>query len=224
MDVKKTLAFTIIAVSTLVVLVVGATYAYFSVTGTNNYGTKTITASAPSVGSVALASGSNLTMALTRAQMMKKSADTTYYASASGATTTATTATIATATVTGAGTFTCNYTINVAVSATNSMYTAFQNMTGKTAGQIVLTITPATGTATGTAQTYDFNSANLFPSNALTISGAFTGITSSTTAANRQITAQLKFVNKKDVVQDALEGTDITFTFTATAFTCTATA
>jgi len=209
MEAKKILVPTIIAVVTLVMLVVGATYAYFSVGTDNNFGTRTIQASAAEVGSVALATGSNLTMNLTAAQMMKSEGGSTYYASASGTTETATTATIGTATVTGAGTFTCTYELNVAASGTKNMYTAFQGMTGKSSGQIVLTVN-------GTA--YDFNTASLFPK---TISGTMTGLTS---AASQKITAQLKVVNSATVDQSALAGTDLTLSFTVSDFECTATA
>ena len=215
MDSKKALVPAIIAVFTIMVLAVGATYAYFTVGQTNDFGTKTISASAPAVGSVALSSGSNLTMNLTRDQMMQKSNDVSYYATASGTQTTASSPTMATISVTGSGTFSCDYTFNIAASSTGtSMYTAFQGMTGKSTGQIVLTVTPFGGTA----QTFDFNTASLFPA---TVSGTVTGLTSS---QSKTMTAQLKFVNKKTVVQDALENTDITLTFTATAFTCTSTA
>ena len=205
---KKIIVPTIVAIVTLVMLTVGATYAYFTVSSTNNFGTKTITATTPEVGSVALSTGSNLSMTLTAAQMMKQSSDVTYYASASGATTTATTANIGTATVTGAGTFTCNYTLSV-TDNDNSLYDAFQSMTGKSAGQIVLTVN-------GTA--YDFNTASLFPK---TITGTMSGLTSS---ASQNITAQLKFVNKASVDQSSLAGKTITLTFTVSNFSCTATA
>jgi len=205
---KKIIVPTIVAIVTLVMLTVGATYAYFTVSATNSFGTKTITATTPEIGSVALSTGSNLSMTLTAAQMMKQSSDVTYYASASGATTTATTANIGTATVTGAGTFTCNYTLSV-TDNDNSLYDAFQSMTGKSAGQIVLTVN-------GTA--YDFNTASLFPK---TITGTMSGLTSS---ASQNITAQLKFVNKTSVDQTTLAGKSITLTFTVSDFSCTATA
>ncbi len=205
----------VISIITLLVVTVGATYAYFSVSGTNSYGTKTIQASTPEVGTVTLNSGSNLTMALTREQMMKKSGDVAYYATNSGATTTETSPVIAEAVVSGQGTYTCTYTIEITKSATSDLYTAFQAMSGKSAGQIVLTVG-------GTA--YDFNTQNLFTSNKIIVNGSFTGITSSSTAASRQLTAQLKFVNKETVVQDALQGKDITLTFAATSFECNATA
>ncbi len=208
METKKILAPTIVAIVTLVVLTVGATYAYFMVGTTNNFSTRTAQATTPEVGSVALSSGSNLTMSLTAADMMKKGTDTTYYASASGKTTTATTATIGTAKVTGAGTFTCTYTLTVSDND-NSLYDTFQAWSGKTAGQIVLNVN-------GTD--YDFNTATLFPK---TISGTMTGLTSS---ASKTITASLKLVNKVDVDQSALAGQTITLSFAVSNFSCTATA
>ena len=120
METKKIIAPTLVAIITLVMLTVGATYAYFTVSATNNFGTKTITATTPTLGSVALSSGSNLYLNLSRVNMMTANQGT-YYAvtnSAGTATTTATTTNIATATVTGAGTFSCDYTINVAYSGT----------------------------------------------------------------------------------------------------------
>ncbi len=210
---KKVILSLAIGIVAMITLVVGATYAYFSVTSTNSFGTKTITATTPTVGSVALSSGSSLTMDLTAADMMKKGSDVTYYATASGKSTTATSPAIATATVTGSGTFNCSYTIRATASSTNSLYSAFNGMSGKSTGQIVLTIG-------GTA--FDFYSKNFSNNQYAEVSGNLNGITSSTAASSRQVTAQFKFVNKNTVVQDALAGKDITFTFTATAFSCTA--
>lgn len=208
-DAKKVLIPAIIAVVTLVILTVGATYAYFSVSSTSSgYTTRTVNAQAPDIGSVALTSGTNLTMNLTASQMMLPANETTYYASSSGTTTTATTENIGTAKVTGSGTFTCNYTLTVSASGTKNMYDTFQSMSNKSTGQIVLTVN-------GTS--YDFNTASLFPK---TINGTMTGLTSS---ASQNITAQLKLVNSKTIDQTALAGTDITLSFAVSSFSCTAT-
>ena len=206
---KKLLFSTIFAVVFLIVLVFSATYAYFTVEVAKNFGTVSINASAPTVGTVTLRAGNNLTMNLTVAQMADMGIDTTYYASANGATTTVTSPAIATASVDSEGTYSCNYTISVAASATKSMYTAFQEMASKSTGQIVLTVG---------SNTYDFNTAGLFP---ITVTGTLSGITSTSA---KTLTAQLKFVNKTGVVQNALAGTDITLKFTPTAFDCTTTA
>lgn len=209
---KKAMVTLMIGALVLLVLIFSATYAYFNVGTSDNFGTTSIKAGAAQVGNVALTSGSNLTLNLTRDQMMQKSSDTSYYASANGTTTTETSPIMATATVTGEGTYSCNYTLTIAKSATNDLYNSFQSWSGKTDNQIVLKIGD---------QVYDFNTPNMFDSNnRLTYSGTFNGITSSTAVSLRSLTAQLKFVNKNALVQDALQGKDITLTFTASEFNC----
>jgi len=204
---KKIVVPTIVAVLTLVILTVGAAYAYFTVSTTNSFGTKTITATTPSVGSVALTSGTNLTMNVTASQMMAGNSDIIYYASENGTTTTETTETIGTATVTGEGTFSCDYTLTIDDNS-NSLYDAFQSMSTKSAGQIVLSVNEVE---------YDFNTTNLFPK---TISGTMNGLTSSNP---KNITAQLKLVNKINVDQSALAGKTLTLSFNVSNFKCNAT-
>ena len=68
---KKVLVPIVIGVLTLLVLVIGATYAYFAVGINNNFGTTTISASADDVGTVTLTNiNSTLSMSLTAADMM----------------------------------------------------------------------------------------------------------------------------------------------------------
>lgn len=207
---EKVLIPTIVAIVFLIVMVVGATYAYFTV-GTSGSANTTLTASTPSIGTVALASGSAVKLTLTANQMMKKSANTSYWATTSGtANTTATNITIATATVTGSGTYNCTATLKITPTDIG-LYTAFQGMTGKTADQIVLTVN-------GT--TYDFNTASLF-----TASSAKTQtvtLNSLTSAAAKNITASLKFVNLVSVDQSALAGKSFAAKFEVSGLSCTA--
>ncbi len=202
MEAKKILAPTIVAIVTLVVLTVGATYAYFMVGTTNNFSTRTAQATTPSVGTVTLAAGSNLYLNLSRVNMMSANQGT-YYAVTSSegtASSTAQTATIATASVTGEGTFTCNYTLN-------AVYDGDLKEALTVAGTAVLVVN-------GTD--YDVYSTT-FPK---TISGTMTGLTSS---ASKTITAQLKFVNT-NTNQDALKGKTMTVSFAIASFNCVATA
>lgn len=202
MEAKKILVPMIVAIATLVVLTVGATYAYFAVGTSYESYTTTVKAQAADIGSVALEAGTSLNMNLTAAQMMLQSNDVTYYATANGTPqTTANNVTLATAKVTGAGTFTCNYTLKVAYSGT--MKAALP-----AAGSAILNVG-------GTD--YDVYSTT-FPK---TISGTLTGLTSS---ASKTITGSLKVVNLKGTDQSAMAGTNMTLTFTATKFSCTATA
>jgi len=206
MNTKKVIIPIIISIATLILLTVGATYAYFSVSTNNNFGTKTITTSAESIGNVALSTGSNLILDLSAKDMMNQGSDLAYYASSSGTTTTQTIEKIGTATVTGEGIYNCTYKITMDDNS-NSMYDVFQGMNTKSAGQIILTVN-------GTE--YDFNTTGLFSKE---ISGTMYGLTS---AEARDISASLKIVNKTSVDQSALAGSNITITFKATSFECNA--
>ena len=207
---KKALVTMIIGVVALVALVVGATYAYFTVTNDNNFGTKTIIANIPDLGSVALTSGASLTLNMTRALMMEDNIGA-YYATPSGEPSASLTETnIATATVTGAGTFDCDYTITITPSATSAaknLYTVYSGMSGTETGEIVLKVGNTT---------YDFKTATL--SGPVNLTGKFEDLQA---GSDQTIKASLKFTNTSSV-QNALKGTDITFTFTASAFSCTA--
>lgn len=207
MDTKKMIVPTIIAVITLISLTVGATWAYFSVETSAVTQTAKINAELSELGNVALSGGSDISISLTSSDMANKGSDTTYYASDSGKTTTATTATIGTATAEGTGTFSCDYSIKIDDNA-NSMYDAFQTMSTKSTGQIILTVNTTA---------YDFNTTSLFPK---TITGTLSGITSST---SKNITAQLKIVNKYNINQSSLAGTSLNLTFTVQKFECVVT-
>jgi len=206
MNTKKVIVPIIISVATLILLTVGATYAYFSVNTTNNFGTKTITTSAESIGNVALSTGNNLILDLSAKDMMNQGSDLAYYASSDGTTTTPTIEKIGTATVTGEGIYNCTYKLTMDDN-NNSMYDVFQGMSNKAAGQIILTVNGIE---------YDFNTSGLFSKE---ISGTMYGITSEEA---RDITASLKIVNKTSVDQSALAGSNITITFSATSFECNA--
>lgn len=210
METKKILAPTIVAIVTLVILTVGAAYAYFEVnTKTEEFTTRTAEASTPDLGLVSLASGTNLTMDLSLADMMKGDDDIIYYASSTGKTTTETTENIGTVSVSGAGTFKCSYQLTIADND-NSLYDVFQSWENKSTEQIILTVN-------GTD--YDFNEATLFPK---TINGTMEGLTEENP---QYITAKLKLVNKKDVDQSDLADSNITLSFSIVenSFTCEAT-
>lgn len=204
METKKVIMPAIVAVLTLVTLVVGATYAYFTISTTNSFGTRTATATAESVGSVALASGNNLSLTVYRKDMMAQTA-TSFYASGSS-----TAATLGTATVTGDGTYNCTYKINIYFAGT--MLTALDSLTTKT-GNVILQIN---------GQDYDVytNKAYNSSSNKLSIDGSMNGIKSGTTG---KITGNLVFKRTTEN-QNALAGTTITANMDVTNFACTASA
>jgi hypothetical protein len=141
---KKQKNMFIIGLVALLLTVVGATYAYFSVTTISNFGTRTINAQAGGIGTVTLdGNNAQLNLSVSALDMAKGSSDITYYASSSGTATTPTEVTIGTATVTPStdtGYYHCTYDLSVIHSGTNDMYTVFSGATNKSAGQIILTI------------------------------------------------------------------------------------
>ena len=209
----------VIGLVALLLLVVGATYAYFAVTTVNNFGTSTINATAGEIGLVTLnGSGANLNMNLTALDMAQGSSDVTYYASPSGKTTTPTTVTIGTASVTpntDVNYYHCTYTLSVTHTGTNDMYDLYNHKTGNvydysntSTGQIILTINDTN---------YDFYSG--WPTNNQ-INGVF-NIQGSQTV---DITASLRFINKRNVDQSYLADSDISITISLVnnSFSCTA--
>ena len=207
---KKAIITLVVGIGVLLVLIFSATFAYFSVTSRNNFGTRTITGTAEATGSVALnGTSTSLRLNLTGSDMMKGEDDITYWATSDGTpSTTKNVVTIGSTQVTGPGDYNCDYTLSVTGTGTNNMYTAFQGMSGKSTEQIVLKI--------GDTK-YDFNTANLFP---ITINGTLNGLSSS---VSKNITAEFYLVNKESVNQNALAGTDLNITITATSFDCSST-
>ena len=206
---NKMMIYVLVGVVTLLVMVLGSAYAYFATGTTNNFGTTTITGAADSAGSVTLV-GTNATIRLnlSGSDMMQGNDDITYWGTSTGdPSTTQNVVTIGSTSVSGSNYYNCNYTLSATATGTNNMYTAFQGMTGKSTEQIVLKVGD---------NTYDFNTASLFP---ITINGTLEGVSSSNI---QNITAEFYLVNKSNLTQDTLQGTDLSITLTATNFSCTA--
>ena len=232
---KKQLTLTIVAVVTLIALVAGATYAYFAVgVNTEGFTTQNINANAESVGNVILTkTGNGIYLNLSRVNMMKQydnetPKDVTYYGvdtPTGSPVTTENRIPIGTATVTGEGNYNCTYSLTVTnanSSATNNMYTAFQEWktngyyenetlvsaaSNATTGQIVLNVG-------GTE--YDFYNANVFNTKA-------TGTLSNITSENaKTIEAYMYVKNDGNKNQNAIAGTEINIEVTVDSFSCTA--
>ena len=209
---KKVLVPTIVAVVTLIALVAGATYAYFAVGTTNNFGTTNINATAENVGTVALNAGSDLSLSVTAVDMMAKfneetPVDVNYYATVGETTPNhtndSTPITIGSAAVTGPGTFNCNYTLEVTPSYTgetarSSMLQQLNGMVSPepTTGQLILYVN---GTSYDLYTLVHNNNLSDVVGSIVTyeIPGTFTGISESTNSNSTKnlITAQLKLVN-----------------------------
>ena len=106
---KKVIISTIIGVVVLVILVVGASYAYFSVQVKNNFTKTNISSTVDSIGHVTMSPGSDISMEITSGQMMNKGSDVVYYGSSEGTKEEETSEIIGTASVSGNGVFNCTY-------------------------------------------------------------------------------------------------------------------
>ena len=208
---KRQFVFLLIGVVALLILVIGASFAYYGSQESINYSTINASVNAESVGIISLTTGNNISLSLTNSQMSDSGADIIYYGTASGTQiaqnmASVTKTAIGTATTIGNGTFNCAYTMIVNDNA-NSLYDAYQSNanSNKGAGQVILSINNTD---------YDFSTANLFP---LTYTGSLNGIVE---GSPKNITATIKFVNKTGLNQSALAGSSITLTFNVNQFNC----
>ena len=163
MDKKNTMLLTVIAVATLLVAVVGATFAYFNVYNETTAGTSAVNANVQNVGLVSLTGGETLNLTVTAADMAKDKVGSTYNATTAQG---ATVAKVATASLTG-GDAGVVYNCEFKLAVTNT-----GNMTGlkATDGGVNVTfapgvtVAPETGFVAGTnispdavkADTYTF--------------------------------------------------------------------
>lgn len=213
METKKILVPTIIAIATLVVMTVGATYAFFQIGGGENFETTTATATTGEIGGVSLtkADDATLTLDVTATQMLKQDNDVTYYATNS-----AESKTIGTIAVTGAGTYSCTYSITVTQetpsTVESNLYTNFTGMAGKSVGQVYFTLNE---------KTFDFNTTDLFNGTNNVYTKTETGLTEGNDV---NITSNLVIVNSSTVDQTALNNAGITLTYDVTQFECELTA
>ena len=111
---KKLLVPILVGVVTLGVLVVGATFAYFTVATTSSFGTRKATVTAESVGTVAVAAGNDLSLTVSRVQMGEANKGNVYYATGDNISS----GTLGTVTVTGEGMYSCDYTMSITLSGT----------------------------------------------------------------------------------------------------------
>ena len=196
----------IIGLITLLVFVIGATYAYYNVTSTNSFNTTTINAQADSNGAVTLTkTSSSLLLELDNANMAETGRDKMLYASTSGTVTTENIETIAQTTIVDDNIYDCGYTLTISEDSIDSLYTAFNSDTNSTTNQFILTINDTS---------YDLKTNNLFP---ITYSGSFNIISTNKPGT---ITASLTFLNKTGVDQTSLSGKDITLELSILSFSC----
>ena len=204
---NKMLFYTILIIGLLIVLVTGATYAYFNVPFTRATGTVKAIVEGPLEGSVVITSGEVLSLNMERAGMMQQNSDKTFYATTNGKPVEEQSEkpVVATAKAIGDYTFNCDYKLHVQMEG--NMYEAFQKLTDKSKGQIVLTVAD---------KEYDFADSTELKTG-FDVTGKITNLSSS---ASQTINAQFKIVNKSNIDQTGLKNTNVKFTFSIVEFTC----
>ena len=216
---KSALIPTIIGVTFLLIIIIGATFAFFTLPTTIS-GTKTnVNVEVGDVGTVSIRSiDSSITLDLSASEMLQQGSDVEYYASKNGTTTSETVENMGIVEVIGEGIFNCTYTMNIVASSTTedtNMYTKFQNMSTKSNDQIVLTVITPVGN-----KTYDFNTSGLF-TNSNSYKQSFTEtIQNVKDGTPAYINAQLKLVNSNSIIQNDLNSSNITLTFSVSSFKC----
>ena len=215
---KKVLKPLIFGISFFAILVISASYAYFSVQTSIVSVTTLVNANAEDLGVVSLV-GTNavLNLSLTLANMNENNSDITYWATSNGTPSTSqnniTVGTTSVSPSTNTNSFNCSYTIDVSDVTSNgvtNMYNTFQSAgysSSKSANQIVLTVGN---------QTLDFNTMNLFINNS-EIEGTLNNVSYSNP---QSITASFKVVNKSNINQSLLAGTGISIQIEVSSFSC----
>ena len=211
MEKKNTMLLTVIAVATLLVAVVGATFAYFSVSTANSSSTVNVTGQTTAVGAATLTTPTvAMHLNLTAAEMAEAVKGTTYYSAVGEKAyeTSAIPQVIAKAEVTGGDetvSYKCDYTLTVKAGATDTMTAAL----GAGEGKLILA-----GDSITSSKEIDLSS---LATGDATITGSFASLTS---AAAQEITAYAQLTNAETEQPDlvnktlAVEITDATFTCT----------
>ena len=214
MDKKNTMLLTVIAVATLLVAVVGATFAYFSVYSSDVDST-TVDATVENVGSVALSGGAELTKTISASQMAKSAAPAQYDLG---------TANVATATLTdstGTATYYCDFTLTV----TNGSNMTTDNTSPHADGGVNVTVAPNVSIVKVTGEDFS-QGTNLAPTaiaaGTYTVSfkmGAGDGVVPSGTNLI-QLTGAIKNDATDDTQASRLAGKTIDLDYTVSAFSC----
>ena len=208
---KKAIIGTAIGIVSMLIIIVGATYAYWNAREAVNFNTSTITYETRENSLIVLnGTSALLTLGTITGPDMKWSPnDVVYYAGEEDKTKTPTEVTVGIATygnINDINTYRCQYTLTLTHSGTNDIIDKFlsENYTNRSEGQIILTVN---------GEEYDLNDG--FPS-------TITGYLNVFKNQDAPINVGLKFVNLSDVDQDYLINTNgyININVASNDFTC----
>lgn len=218
MDKKNVMLLTVIAVATLLVAVVGATFAYFSLTVTGTTDTTAVDISTEAIGTIALTNPTNaMHITLSAVDMAEAAKGTTYYATKTAGTAHVASAEnnkVATATITGGASSTnyeCTGTVNVKTTMTGGKTPSASELSGN------VVLTGGSKTTLGTSG--NTNTVTLTDSAAASGVDVAFKMSNLTNAAAEDITANVSFTNTT-ATQDSLNGATITTTLSLKDFAC----
>lgn len=213
---KKALIPMFIGLFTMVLLTVGATWAFYNVQITNTSKSLSVSTSMGAQNLVTISGGgASLSLNLSAENMSQTTASTggkVWWASANGVPGASEyNANVATATLTTGQSATCTYTLKI-IPTTKTLYTAYQLLKDKAAGEIVLKV----NNVTYDLYNADTNLSAIF-GNGLTLTGQTMNFAKN--GESKSITASFKFTNTtKD--QSSLAGTGIALTISTEAWSC----
>ena len=214
MDKKNTMLLTVIAVATLLVAVVGATFAYFAVATEMSDQTIKVTGEATAVGAATLETPvTAMKINLTGAEMAHGAIGSAYYSTTAADKayeTEAKPATIAAVGVTGgddAASYTCDYTLTIAKGATDTMIDKLVEGDGS----IVL----AGATLIGDAEKNTTFDLTKLKDGSITVTGKAAALTN---AADETVTAYVQINNTE--AKQTFANTVLAVEITATTFAC----
>ena len=223
---KGSIVLSVIAIAVLLAAVIGASYAYFSVTGENTSATTNINVFTPNIGLVGTTGSKTLTLNVSAKQMTLANQGKKYYAventSSSSDNSTAPDITLATMTVNGGDTkysYSCTGTLTITLNgdiknvlASNSLYFEVKNSNGITIQDLTSPLDLATLKTSGTvSKTFSYTLTGATGSNSKSLVGNVyfqnAGLGSNSSIANAD--------------QSAMAGKNISVTITVTTTSCT---
>lgn len=217
MERKNTMLLTVIAVATLLVAVVGATFAYYSVSGDHVYNSSAINTTTGKIGTVTYTATQNQLYLNVRSAQMANTAQGTYYSTTANedAGTEAVDHTIGTFALTGAGDgdkYKCTFTwgINVAETSTGKLTNLENN-------ESVINFSTSGGSFSGIESSYYTKAVSTTPINN---SSAYVILTANASGnATATITGYQTFVNNNTIQNDLAE-LGLTTTVQVTSVSC----
>ena len=222
MDKKNTMLLTVIAVATLLVAVVGATFAYYSVYSSNTVGNTQVQAYTGTTGTATLTTEDNTLYINMTTENMLIANYGTYYATSSNepavknTAATHTLATIASTNSTANQTYSCTFKMNIAFANNSGSASAWAALSDADGGY---TFTIGSGvTVQGITSGTKYGYATL-----KTMTGDHTGTVTFNGDQSATITGQMVFENLQDDTQNDLAGLDMKVDVTFSDFSCTST-